>query len=193
MTQTTQKRIRWMGDDLSMANTVTGRRLVAAPGVEIDTNATLLRAARIGLDAMDRCPSCRACLPCDLHWPGVETPIEPQKREKAHDRYARAYADGQVRASGAPFVPITDSSAKTSYVAIAKSSLCGGLAGDDLLAWLARISEAYRLANPDPTYESGYHPRRCLAWVNGGRKPQKSSTSTRQAAPRRGYAPEENV
>lgn len=194
-TQTKQKRVRWTDEDVERARKIAGRRMTADARADVDANAVLLRASRLGMEAIERCPTCTAALACAVHWtepagePVAASPAKPEKpeKEKAYQRYARAYAEGQEHASGQTFAALTDSGAQHAYrtmaTGYAKDGKGAPLNGDALLAWFRVTSAAYRRACADKAqYQSGFHPRSCLKWLGSGGTKARSN-STRQEAP----------
>lgn len=105
-------------------------------------------------------------------------------KEKAHERYAAAYAAGISRASGAPYVIARPGAARADLVAMATGHArdAGGeaLRGDALLAWFTETAAEYRTARAaSAPYESGFGPGACLKWLNSGRPGSSTATSSR--------------
>ncbi len=80
-----------------------------------------------------------------------------------------AWRQGIGRATGAPVSELGRFD-KSDLVAFANAH-SGGLRGELLMEWIARTAEAFARANDDGY---GLTPKRCKAWLDGGRKARAS-------------------
>jgi len=185
---TQQKRLRWTPEELADAADCAARmtraeeRLVSAEDV-------LRLAARAGLRAIQVCVTCKVAAHCNVHGPAPAT--KTSKSDPAHVRYARAYADGQIEATGESFALPTDSGSRmalvkmaTTYGFVIEHGNKAAIHGGELLVWFRGTSAAFRRATADAAV-FGYSPRRCLAWLDAGRPTTgaQRGRSTRQEAP----------
>lgn len=113
-----------------------------------------------------------------------EKPLPPETSPKgAHERYAKAYADGQI-AAGAQAYPWE--SMKADHGALAQ--MCAfaiGKRGAELEAWFTETSLEFRGA-VDATYNPGFTPRKCLEWLKGARPRKQSNLKLVQPVPETG-------
>lgn len=165
-----------------------------AEGRSVQADEVLSLAQNFGVRCMRACPTCRARMRCEIHGPPVGAPPPPApKREGASAsvrRYAEAYAAGQTDVSGQPFTPPLSPSDAWHLPRMAtvhgRTPAGEALTGDALVAWFRGISAEYRRAKGgEPQFESGFVPRRCLAWLDSGRPTTSGKpVGTRQKAPK---------
>lgn len=101
--------------------------------------------------------------------PSPEDASVAEERKPAMARYAEAYADGQVDASGAPFPPPT---AKWDHGALARFTQTPGwgmgLRGGELLRAIYAWSRDFRRACDDrPKAHRNFSPEGCEEWARG--------------------------
>lgn len=193
MTAGLQRRNRATIDEIAQAQLL-GSRMTKAEGRPVESPEVEALARRFGLRSIAACVTCCSMQRCEIHGPdrGLAPP-KPPKEEKSAIRYARAYAAGQTDASGIQYAAPTTGSdlyhLARMATAHARTKDGDSLAGDTLIAWFRGISSEYRRAidgTADAKFHEGFPPRRCLAWLNGGRrKGAAPALSTRQAAPAR--------
>ena len=94
-----------------------------------------------------------------------------EKPKTAHDRYAEAYAKGQIEA-GAEAYPWEGMTQQEQGALAQMCAFSGKRRGDELLQWFTATSREYR-QSADATYNPGYRPSRCLLWLQGGKPKSK--------------------
>lgn len=97
----------------------------------------------------------------------TEIDVPPDREpETPHERYAKAYADGQL-AAGAEAYPWPDGVAQHGALA----SMCAfakGKRGAELTDWFSETSSEFR-RSVDGTYNPGFMPSACVKWLSGGK------------------------
>lgn len=109
-------------------------------------------------------------------------PVETveQKPATAHERYAKAYAKGQLEA-GAEAYPWEGMSVQEQGALARMTAFAGKLRGAELEAWFTATSREYR-QSVDATYNPGFLPSRCVIWLQGGKPRGKKGTTVQPVA-----------